>query len=665
MTDRFYFGVDYYPEHWPQDQWERDARMMKDAGINLVRIAEFAWSKIEPRGGQFQFDWLDQAIQVLGNQGISIVLGTPTASPPPWLMVSHPEIFLVREDGTAVTYGNRRNYCPTNLHYRQNAQRIVRTMAERYCQESNVIGWQIDNEFGDRCYCPRCQNAFQAWLKEHFETFDAINERWGTAFWSHGYSDWPQIPLPWTTSDAPNPGLALDYYRFMSEAYVYFQHEQIEILRDICPDSFITHNFMGFGYKNINYFNLAEDLDFVSWDNYPRGFWSGTTVDVPGTALGHDTMRGLKGQNYWVMEAQSGISGWGTMGMAPRPGEIRLWAYQGIAHGADAIVFFRWRTARHGTEQYWHGVLDHDGRPRRRYEEVRKMGKEIALIGTNIFGAQTHADVAILAPYDTRFALEIQPHRDDFDYAAHLGMYYKALHDRNISVDIVNASADFSHYKVVIAPALYVVDQPLADRLSAFAQAGGVVVFTARSGVKDADNAIVNMPLPGRLAELCGVQVAEYDVAPGQFTNPLAFHPKLEGAKGAASIWYDVLEPTTAEPIAMYTRNYYAKKPAVTVNDAGQGKAIYVGTLGDADLADTLVGFALDLAQVDMPLQTPPGVEAVVRWQGDRRLLFLLNHSARPQEVALDDEYMDLLNRDHVTGVVRLGVKDVLVLAQD
>ena len=266
----FYFGVDYYPEHWPQERWSEDARLMAEAGFNVVRLAEFAWSRMEPQEGEYDFDWLDRAISVLAFHDIRVILGTPTASPPPWLMTKHPEVFLVREDGQRVTFGNRRGYCPNSPVYHDYTRHIVAQMAERYADHPSVIGWQIDNELGNRCYCPVCARSFQAWLRNRYGSLDELNKKWGTIFWSHIYSDWGQIPVPLTTGNSPNPGLALDFFRFASDSYVTYQQMQVDILREKCPAHFITHNFMGFGYDRINYFDLARSLDFVSWDTYQR-----------------------------------------------------------------------------------------------------------------------------------------------------------------------------------------------------------------------------------------------------------------------------------------------------------------------------------------------------------------------------------------------------------
>ncbi len=664
----FYFGVDYYPEHWPEERWPVDAGLMARAGINLVRLAEFAWSRMEPREGEVEFDWLDRAISILASHDIRVVLGTPTASPPPWLMSQHPDAFRVDSDGRRVTFGNRREYCPNSPAYHDHSRRIVSLMARHYADHPSVIGWQVDNEFGDRCYCPVCARAFQDWLQRRYRTLDEVNEQWGTVFWSHEYSDWAQVPVPAGTGGSPNPGLALDFHRFMSDSYVAYQQLQVELLRQECPRHLVTHNLMGFGYDLIDYFDLAHPLDVVAWDNYQRTQWAmDAEVDPTGGALGADTMRGLKGQNFWVMEQQAGSGGWEVVSVPPRPGELRLWAYQAIAHGADAIVFFRWRTARFGTEQYWHGLLDHDGHTSRRYEEIKRMGTEIAKVGSQIQGSTIRPAVAMILSYDSRFAFQVQQTNPQFSYPEHLQQVYQAFHRRHIPVDIVAPTADLSGYRLVLAPALHVVSTAAAENLKHYVEAGGVLLVTPLSGMKNEANATVDARFPGLLAELCGVEVEEYDsLGPGmhnalQFTVPrLAARSPLP-----ATIWCDVLEPKGAKIVATYCDDYYAGKPAITLNRWGKGQVVYVGVLGDGRVYDELAGWFCDLAAVRPLLDAREGIEVTERWQGDRRLLFVLNHTGSEQPVALDGRYLDLFDGSRVReGSVSLMPRDVLILAQ-
>jgi beta-galactosidase len=658
----FYFGVDYYPEHWPEERWAEDARLMAEAGFNIVRLAEFAWSRMEPKEGSYDFDWLDRAISILASYDIRIVLGTPSASPPPWLMTKHPDIFRVREDGRRVTFGNRRGYCPNNPAYHECSRRLVTAMAENYADHPAVIGWQIDNEFGDRCYCPVCAQDFRDWLRHRYASLDDLNEKWGTIFWSHVYTDWDQIPVPLATGGSPNPGLALDFYRFSSDSYVTYQQMQIDVLREKCPEHLVTHNFMGFKYDRINYFDLARSLDFVALNHYQRMQWDmQAEVDPSLAALATDTMRGLKSRNFWMTEQQAGSGGWEIVSVSPRPGELRLWAYQSIAHGADAIIFFRWRTARFGTEQYWHGLLDHDGRPGRRYDEIKRMGAEIRKVSQQIYGSTVKPAVAMILSYDSRFAFQIQANNPQLSYPDHFHRFYRALYHRHVP------TADLSTYRLVVAPALHVVSDAATENLKRFVGTGGVLIVTQRSGVKDEANAVVNQRLPGLLAELCGVEVDEYDSLSADMHNGLEFAlPELASRSPIPiSTWCDVLKPNGATVVARYTQDYYAGKPAITLNQFGQGQAVYVGALGEVGLYETLADWLLNLAGVRPILTALGGVEVAERWQGNQRLLFVLNHTERKQEVTLDGRFADLLDGSATfEGTVTVSPRDILVLLE-
>jgi beta-galactosidase len=662
----FTFGVDYYPEHWPTWRWATDAQLMVEAGINLVRLAEFAWARLEPRQDLYDFAWLDSAIDLLAEHSMQIILGTPTASPPPWLMAQDPTLFRVDAEGRRLSYGHRREYCPNHPLYHEQTRRIVTAMAERYAGHPAVIGWQIDNEFGDRCYCDLCRRAFHGWLEARYDSLHEMNERLGTVFWSHVYTDWALIPAPLATVAPHNPGLALDYARFCSDSYIGYQRLQIDLLRQHCPDHHrITHNLMGFGYPNLNYFDLARDLDFVSWDAYWQHQWNmGSPAQPSSMALSHAAMRGLKQQPFWVMEEQSGPGGWELVSESPKPGQLRLWSYNAIAHGADGIVFFRWRTARHGAEQYWHGILDHHGEPGRRYYEVARMGEEMKTIGDQIVGAEIRAEVAMILSYDSRFAFQIQANNPSFNHSAHFHEIYRTFHQRQVAVDIVEGDADLGRYRLVVAPALHILPEAMADNLRRFVANGGVLVVTARSGVKDETNAVVEMKLPGLLAELCGVTVEEYlSLAPDAQTR-LAFAAPLANAPDLvpASIWCDLLETQGAETVASYTEDFYAGRPAVTRNHYGAGQAIYVGTVS-APIYDFLAPLLLEWAGVQPSLPAPAEIEVTARWQGDRRILFLLNHTGEPHTVRLDGDYMDLLEAAvTVAGRVEIPAYGVRIL---
>jgi beta-galactosidase len=655
----FYFGADYYPEHWPEERWPVDVDLMVEAGFNIVRLAEFAWSKMEPEEGQYNFDWLDRAMKLLSDKGIKILLGTPTASPPPWLMKKFPEFFLVSQNGIRATYGNRREYCPTNTKYREYSSQIARMMAEHYQDHPAVVGWQIDNELSNRCFCPICQEGFHKWLQEKYQSLDVVNKKWGTVFWGHEYSDWDQIPVPLHSGGAPNPSLALDYYRFQSDAYVDFQSEQIRVVREVCPDHLLMHNFMGFYYDQINYFDLAKEIDLVTLNTYQRTQFTPYDGKEHSALIG-DTMRGLKNQNYWMTEQQGGPGGWDIVGVTPRPGEIRLWSFQSIAHGADAIIFFRWRTTVFGTEQYWHGILDHHGAPNRRYQEVKKLGNELQAVSKEITGTKVQASVGMLLSYDSRFAFQIQKNHPGFKYSQHFMDTYRELYNFQIPVDILSPDSDFSHHQLVILPSIHVVDIALAEKIANYVKNGGVILVTPRSGVKDEFNLVVDKPLPGKLADVCGIDVEEHVSLMFDFTNEVRFDGKGNWIYPVHT-WCDILTPSTAEVIARYTQDYYASKPAITLNKFGKGKAIYVGTFGERKFYQHLIEWTLDEAGIKPKYNAPEGVEIRERWSDDQRILFILNHTQKEQQVQLDGKYRDLLADKPAIGKITIPPLDVVI----
>lgn len=384
-----YLGVDYYPEQTPRALWEEDFRLMKELGVNVVRLAEFAWSMMEPEEGVYDFSFWDDVIERLSAEGFDIVLGTPTATPPAWLCTKYPEILPVDENGVMISFGARRHYTVHSETYQRLSVKITEEMAKRYGQHPRVIGWQTDNEYGheksDRSYGDVDRAAFQRWLENRYGTLDALNEAWGTVFWSQTYTAWEQIPVPRKVYQEHNPSLLVDFDRFCADGYTYYNKLQVDVLRRYIPeDVFITHNLV-YSDMAVNQQQMAQDLDYVAFDNYP--VWGGLPEPnrFEKMASDHDLCRSSKqGKGFWVMEQLSGAQGWSKIGYLPRPGHIRLWTYQAVARGAEAIVYFRFRAAHFGTEEFCHGIIDHDGKPKRKFEEVKQIMTELNTYGDEI-----------------------------------------------------------------------------------------------------------------------------------------------------------------------------------------------------------------------------------------------------------------------------------------
>jgi len=641
MPNAVRFGVAYYPEQWPRTRWRIDARMMAEAGLTLARVGEFAWSALEPTTGRFDLGWLDDAIGILAEAGLEVVLGTPTAAPPAWLVEQHPEILPVDIDGQLHRFGNRRHYCPNQPAYHAATERIVDELARTFGADSRVIGWQIDNEFGGRCYCETCRLRFHRWLAERYGSLENLNSNWGTAFWSQTYWDWDQIPLPQKEPLDPSPSLALDYRRFMSDSYVRYQALQVGRLRAHGDDKLVTHNLMGFKFAEIDYRELAADLDFVSWDNYP-----GLDPDASyfSAALAADAMRGLKRKKFWVMEQQAGAVGWGQM-ESPAPGQVRLWTYQAITHGADAVLFFRWRTARFGTEQHWHGILDADGSAGHRYRELRRLSAELRDLGPHVDVSAPIADVALLHDYDSRFALQIQPTNPNLSYEVTLKRHYQAVRRLGLGVDVLPDSSELERYRMVVAPSLYLASPELASTLSRYVMGGGSLVLAPRTGVKDRFNAAPERVLPAWLDGLCGVRVTDYQSVPSEKRVRLAGAGDLS-FEGEFQGWYEELELADAEVVAHYADGAFAGSPAITERTTEGGRVVY---LAGAATQPTLDRLYLHLAaRLGLTtLQLPDGLEAIrLEGMGDGELLVLLNHSDTEQRLSFNGYRW----HDHLSG---------------
>lgn len=662
-------GADYYPEHWPMNRWPTDAKLMKEAGIALVRVGEFAWARFEPEPGRLTFDWLDKAIDVLADQGIDLIMGTPTATPPKWLCdradESGDSVYQVDSDGRVRGFGTRRHYCFNHPGYREESKRIVEAQAAHYAGNGAIVAWQIDNEFGCHdttvCYCDHCRASFAAWLEGRYNDVDALNAAWGTVFWSQTYRRFDEVVLPaFSAVEQPerfthNPGLLLDYQRFSSDSVVDYQKLQIDVIRSH-TDAPITHNFMGH-FNDIDYYDLAADLEFVSWDNYPQNQWN--EAEAASISMAHDITRGTRRRNFWVMEQLSGPCGWAVLGPTPAPGQIRLWSYQGVAHGADAIVYFRWRPALFGTEQYWYGILDHDGESRRRYREVADTADEFARVRQKLEGTEYPADVLLLRNFDNLWSQRFQPHADGLVYDEQLQDYYTALSTYGAQIDVHMLPESLVRYKIILAPMLNLTTPEMQDRLDQYVRDGGTLVLTFRSGTRTNHNAMRDQVPPGPFADMAGVTVEEFDALSGARVVGVAG----EDIKGKATLWIDVLKAAAdVEVLARYTEGYYEGSPAITRRHHDAGTVYYVGCDLDSDALSELCVLAAEssgaVSVKNTFLVSPPdSVEAAVRSlkpgarPSESGVLFLLNHGGTKTEIHLRSSYRDLLRDETVTSV--------------
>ncbi|MBN2500464.1 MAG: beta-galactosidase [Anaerolineales bacterium] len=639
-SQKIYFGAAYYPEHWPEDRWPEDIRLMQEAGMTVSRLAEFAWSTMEPAAGEFDFDWLEKVIEMLAEAGMETVLGTPTAAPPAWLVTAHPGVLAVDESGRKVQFGNRCHYCVNSVEFHKASARIVRAMAERFGDNPHVIGWQLDNEYNRVCYCEHCQKRFQEFLIDTYGTLDALNQYWSTAYWSQTYSAWEQIPIP---IGYHNPGLLLAFKRFITASYRAFQQMQIDVLREYIPEeTWITHNFMKW-YDLYDHYEMSADLDLASWDWYVG---TGYT-DYRSSGAAHDLVRGFKRQNFWLMETQPAHVNWTPLNNVLYKGEGRANAWHAIGHGADAVLYWQWRSAYGGQEQYHGALVDQSGQPRPFYSEAQMLGRDLEKVSDLLAGSTVKAPVAILFDYESKWAFEWQRHHQDFDYIEHLLNYYRPFARRNIPVDIIPADASLDGYKLVIAPALNILTPERVEKLADYVEHNGKLVLTVRTGMKDEYNALLPNRQPGPLAEIAGVEVEDYYA----LTDPVL----LAGQRfqGNAHIWAErlrILDESSVNVMASYgaANGWLDGAPAVTVRYTGRGFVYYFGAYLEDNIQDNTLGYIANFAGIRPVLEVPEGVEVCRRiTPAGTDVYIVINHTRGERVVELPWSA-----QEHLSGLV-------------
>jgi beta-galactosidase len=548
-------GVCYYPEQWPETMWADDARRMRELGITHVRIAEFAWSRMEPRAGAYEWAWLDRAIEVLAGAGLKIILGTPTASPPRWLVDAMPEVLPVRADGARWNFGSRRHYDVSSERYRLECVRIVEAMALRYGRHPAVTAWQTDNELGCHDTVPSYSDAararFQHWLARRYETVENLNTRWGTVFWSMEYPSFDTIGLPHLTPTDANPIHLLDFRRFMSDEVASFHREQADALRRYAPHADVLHNFMGF-FTTFDHYRFAADnsIDVAAWDSYPIARTEVIALpeedkaryarighpDV--SAFDHDRYRGIGAGRFWVMEQEAGPVNWTPWNPVPAPGMVRLWAYEAFAHGADLVSYFRWRQCPYAQEQMHSGLHLPDDTLSQGGREVAQVAREIAdseALSALAATPAKHAPVALVFDYETQWMFEIQRHGKTFDYQTLAFDYYRTLREMSLDVDIVSVNADLSAYKLIVVPGLAVFPESFAKTV---AQSDAQWVFGPRTGSKTVDFAIPTQLPPGPLRSVLPIKVLEVE----SLRPTLRPATVIDGVQGVALHWREHVE---------------------------------------------------------------------------------------------------------------------------
>jgi len=656
LSSALAYGGDYNPEQWPESVWPEDMKLMRDAGVNLVTLGVFSWSRLQPTEKRYDFAWLDRAMDLLGANGIFVDLATATASPPPWLSHAYPDVLAIDANGAAWHPGSRQHYSPCSPSYRRFAAALVGRIAERYRKHPALAAWHINNEYGNHvaeCHGPHATAAFRRWLRRRYGTLAALNEAWGTAFWSQTYGAWDEILTPRRTPTFANPTQQLDYKRFMSDAVLELFTLERDLVRAAAPDVPVTTNYMGF-HKPMNYQRWSRGLDFVSWDSYPDPT-PGAGGAVANAAT-HDLTRSLKKDRPFLLMEQS-ISSvtWRTIN-APKPaGLMRLWSWQALARGSDGVMFFQWRASTAGAEKFLGGMVPHAPAARSRtYAEVKALGGELRKLAP-IAGSRVRAEVAIAFDWEAWWAVELDSKPAPIAYAAWAQEIHAHFFARNIAVDFVHPAEPLDDYRVVIAPALYLLGEAGAANLTRFVDRGGQLLATYFSGIVDENEHALVGGYPARLREVLGLWVEEWLPLGPEERRTVRFGGR-GGRKAVVRDWCEVVHPERAEVLARYVDGAAAGEAAITRQRFGAGAAYYLSTRPEAPALGALLDEVCAAGGVAPLLTAPAGVELAVRENGGRRFMFLLNHNERRVRVPLRGlAGRDLVTAARVTSTIELA----------
>lgn len=639
------FGGDYNPEQWPEEIWEEDMRLFKLAHVDTVTINVFSWAMLQPSEEVYDFSKLDKIMEMAKKNHLNVCLATSTGAHPAWMARKHPDILRADAQGIKRQFGSRHNSCPNSKTYRYYAPKLAAKIAERYKGYDNIVAWHISNEFGGECHCDNCQKAFRVWLKEKYGTIENLNVAWNMAFWGHTLYDFEDVVLPDLRSEeflrpgrtcSSFQGISLDYKRFNSDSLLECFRLERDAVRTITPNIPITTNLMG-TYKPLDYQKWAKEMDFISWDNYPE--YDAIASQV---AFSHDLMRGIKqGKPFALMEQTPSVSNWHPYCALKRPGVMRLYSYQAVAHGADTILFFQMRRSKGACEKYHGALIDHCGHEHTRvFKEMSALGEELERLGSAVLGGCTQSEVAIVFDWDNWWASELSAGpSQNISYLKEVQTYYHYFHSHHIPVDIVGVDEDLSQYKMVIAPLLYMCKESFDQKLRDYTKNGGCFVTTYFSGYVE-DHDLVVGAYPGRLKDLLGIWVEEIDALPPETSNYFDYNEQTYPAMIAC----DLLHTKTAKALSTYKQDFYAGMPAVTKNQYGDGQAYYIATHSNDAFYEAFFDDLTTRLGIFPITNVPQEIEATIRQNKNGNFLFLLNHSQKTLNCVIDRKGKELLS---------------------
>lgn len=664
-------GADYNPDQWLHDPkvLEEDIRLMKLSGCNVMAIGIFSWAALEPEEGVFTFEWMDEVLDRFAANGIYAWLATPSGARPAWMSEKYPEVLRVGANRVRNLHGMRHNHCYTSPVYREKTAVINRKLAERYGHHPAVLGWHISNEFGGDCHCDDCQEAFRGWLKRKYGTLEALNAAWWTSFWAHTYTDWSQVVSPAPHGENMVHGHNLDWRRFVTDQTVDFCRHEIESVKFANPELPATTNMHMI--EGLDYRKFADLLDVVSWDAYPT--WhdgkddSGLAASV---AFYHDLYRSLKRKPFLLMESTPSLTNWQPVSKLKRPGMHRLSSLQAIAHGSDSVQYFQWRKSRGSSEKFHGAVVDHVGHEHTRvFQDVAGLGASLAAL-SEIAGTSTPAESAILFDWDNRWAVKDAqgPRNMGIKYEDTVLAHHRAFWKQGVATDVIGSEDDFSPYKLIVAPMLYLCREETGRRLERFVENGGTLVTTYWSGIVDEHDLCHLDGFPGPLRKTLGIWAEEIEGLYDGETNGLVLPAGNVLGLGGSYQSHELCElvhAETAEVLGVYADDFYAGRPALTVNRLGQGRAYYMATrLKDDFLADFYTAVVRE-AGVARALEAalPQGVTAQLRTDGETDYVFVMNFSGETRSVQLDGRsYIDMESGETVAGALELPANGVAVL---
>jgi beta-galactosidase len=649
------YGGDYNPEQWPEEVGDEDLRLMKEAGVSLVSVGIFSWASVEPRPGEYDFGWLDQVMDRLAAGGVAVCLATMTASPPPWLTTRHPEMLTVRADGRVIWPGGRQHYCPSSPVYREHAIRLAEQVATRYAGHPALAIWHVGNEYGNviPCHCDVSAAAFRRWLADRYGSVEGLNDAWSTRFWAQGYGSFEEVLPPRSPAPFANPAQDLDYARFTSDELLACYLAEKQVLDRITPDVPMTTNFPP-SLRPVDLWAWAPHVDVIGYDAYPDPADAGAAAKV---AFSYDVMRSLRaGQPWLLMEQAPGAVNWRPRNAAKPPGTMRLWSWQAVAHGADAVMFFQWRQSRGGSEKFHSAMVPHGGPSSRIFGEVRELGRELAA-GRALAGARApRADVAMVVDWPSWWALEGQAHpSSDLRFLDAAWACHRPLYDAGVACDVVRTDADLSAYRLVVVPNLYLTSSETGRRFERYVEEGGTLVMSFFSGIVDACDRVHLGGYPAPFRRMLGLYVEEF--------QPLAEDVSVELSHGVGSLWSEEVRLEGAEAVERFTTGDLAGEPAVTRHRFGQGSAWYLATRPDPATMRRLLDRVREEAGVGPVLPgLPDGVQARVRQTEDGPCYVVLNHGTAAADIPLPAPMRDELTGTGPVTSVRLDTHGVAVL---